>query len=79
MDRGAPSELVRVVLAHPACTFGAASRFATHQDPTIRPRAARFPGRFTSSLAILAIDADETVRSAAAAFLDARAGTMTGD
>ncbi|HEY3547823.1 MAG TPA: hypothetical protein VGK17_17260 [Propionicimonas sp.] len=40
---------------------------------------ARFPGLLVSSLAILAIDADDKVRAAAVAVLTERAGTMTGD
>lgn len=78
-DRGAPSELVRAALAHPACTPGVAGRYATHRDAAVRLRVARFPGLLTSSLAILAIDQDETVRAAAVRVLDERAGTMTGD
>lgn len=78
-DHGAPAELIHLVLDHPACSVGLAGRYATHPDPAIRLRVARFPGLLTSSLAILAIDADEHVRAAAVAILTERAGTMTGD
>lgn len=79
-DRGASSELVRLVLAHPACSVGVASRFATHRDATIRLRVARFPDLLTSALAVLAVDADDAVQAAAVAVLDERAGiSMTGD
>ena len=55
-DHDAPAELIHLVLDHPACGTGVASRFTTHPDPAIRLRVARFPGLLTSSLAILAID-----------------------
>jgi hypothetical protein len=78
-DHDASSELIHLVLDHPSCSEGVAGRFATHPDPTIRLRVATFPGLLTSSLAILAIDADDTVRAAAVAVLTERASTMTGD
>ncbi|HEY3548860.1 MAG TPA: hypothetical protein VGK17_22535 [Propionicimonas sp.] len=78
-DRDAPSELIHAVLAHPACSLGVASRYATHRDAAVRLRVARFPGLTTSTLAVLAIDEDEQVRDAAMAALDARVATMTGE
>jgi hypothetical protein len=48
-DHDAPAELIHLILDHPACTVGVAGRFATHPDPTIRLRVARFPGLLTSS------------------------------
>ena len=78
-DHDVPTELIHLVLDHPACSVGVAGRFATHPDPAIRLRVAGFPGQPTSSLAILAIDADEQVRAAAVAILTQRARTTTGD
>ncbi|HEY3546420.1 MAG TPA: hypothetical protein VGK17_10040 [Propionicimonas sp.] len=78
-DRGAPSELIHAVLAHPACGVGVAGRFATHRDAAVRLRVATFHGLLTSTLAVLAVDDDERVQAAAVAVLDQRAATMTGD
>lgn len=78
-DDVAPTELVVAVLTHPACSIGVASRFATHQDPAVRLCVAEFPGLLTSTLGMLAVDADEAVRAAATRVLDERAGTMTRD
>ena len=78
-DHDAPAELIHLILDHPACGIGVASRFTTHPDPAIRLRVAHFPGLLTSSLAILAIDDDDQVRAAAVATLTQRAGSMTGD
>jgi hypothetical protein len=79
VDHDAPAELTHLILDHPACSVGVAGRFATHPDPAIRLRVAGFPGLLTSALAILAIDADDTVRAAAIAALDDRVWSMTGD
>lgn len=79
-DHDAPAELIHLILDHPACGIGIASRFATHPDRTIRLRVADFPGLLASSLAILAIDDDDEVRAAAVVVLTERAaGFMTGD
>jgi hypothetical protein len=70
-------ELIYLVLAHPACGPGVAGRFATHHDPEIRLRVARFPGLVTSTLGVLTVDPDPEVRAAAVTILTARAATMT--
>lgn len=78
-DCDADVELAGRILAHPACSAGVASRFATYRDVAIRVQVARFPGLLTSTLAVLAVDVDEAVRAAAVAALDDRVATMTGD
>ena len=78
-DHNAPAELVNLVLSHPACPVGVAGRHATHRNPAIQLRVARFPGLTTSSLGILAVDRDSAVRAAAIEVLSERAQTMTSD
>lgn len=78
-DHDAPAELIYLVLDHRACGVEVAGRFATHPDPAIRLRVARCPGRLTSTLAILANDANNRVRATLVAILTEQASTMPGD
>jgi hypothetical protein len=76
-DRDADVRLVGLVLDHPACSGGIASRYTTHHDAGIRLRVATFRGGLGAPLEMLALDTDERVREAAGARLKTRSGTTT--
>lgn len=65
-------ELVHAVLDNPACPVGVAARYATHPDPAVRLRVARWPGLHDAPLIGLAQDRDAEVAAAATARLAER-------
>lgn len=68
-ERDADPKLVHRVLDDPACTTGIASRYAVHNDPTIRLRIVEFVEITRATLLILASDPSQLVQAAAKARL----------
>lgn len=77
-DKDADAQLIHHVLDHPACSGAIASRYATHHDADVRLRVATFPN-IGSVLEMLAVDADDRVREAAAQRLDAMGDVLRPD
>ncbi|MDR7381178.1 hypothetical protein [Promicromonospora iranensis] len=78
-DKDADAQLIHHVLDHPVCSEAIASRYATHHEADVRLRVATFPTIGSAVLAILAVDADDRVREAAARRLDAMGDALRPD
>lgn len=70
-EHEADATLVRLVLAHASASAGVVGRYATHSDPSIRLLVAQHPLTLPTALDLMGYDADQRVREAARARMNA--------